>query len=70
LLQAGDHVNALRMFRLNVRVHPEYTNGWDSLGEAYTEAGDKANAIKAFEVVLAREPDNGRAREFLQRLRR
>ena len=69
-LRAGDRADALRVFRLNVRVHPEYTNGWDSLGEAYMEAGDKANAIKAFEVVIRREPDNGRAREFLERLRR
>jgi tetratricopeptide (TPR) repeat protein len=70
LLRAGDQIGALRVFRLNVRVHPDYVNGWDSLGEAYAETGDVANAIKAFEVVLAREPGNGRAREFLGRLRR
>ena len=70
LLRAGDRARALVVFRMNVRVHPEYTNGWDSLGEAYADAGDVANAIKAFEVVVAREPGNGRAREFLERLKR
>ena len=69
-LRAGDRARALAVFRMNVRVHPNYTNGWDSLGEAYAETGDVANAIKAFEVVLQREPANGRARELLARLRR
>jgi tetratricopeptide (TPR) repeat protein len=70
LLRAGNAAGALRVFRMNVRVHPDYTNGWDSLGEAYADSGDAANAIKAFEAVLAREPHNARAREFLARLRR
>jgi tetratricopeptide (TPR) repeat protein len=60
---------ALRTFRLNVRLHPEYLNGWDSLGEAYEEAGQIPAAIAAFEEVLKREPGNGRARAQLRRLR-
>jgi tetratricopeptide (TPR) repeat protein len=70
LVRAGDRMNALKVFRMNVRVHPTYTNGWDSLGETYADSGDVANAIKAFEQVLAREPNNGRARELLARLKR
>ncbi|HEY0303834.1 MAG TPA: tetratricopeptide repeat protein, partial [Longimicrobiales bacterium] len=69
-LRAGNAEVALRLFRLNVRVHPDYTNGWDSLGEAYAETGRRAEAIAAFEEVLRREPGNGRARELLERLRR
>ena len=68
-LRAGNAEAALKLFRLNVRVHPDYTNGWDSLGEAYAEAGRRAEAIAAFEEVLRREPGNGRAREFVERLR-
>jgi tetratricopeptide (TPR) repeat protein len=69
-LRAGNAEAALRLFRLNVRVHPDYTNGWDSLGEAYAEMGRRTEAIAAFEEVLRREPGNGRAREFIERLRR
>ena len=69
LLRAGDPVAALRVFRLNVRVHPDYANGWDSLGEAYADSGDRVNAIMAFEQLLKLEPNNGRAREFLLRLK-
>lgn len=69
-LRAHRMAEALRTFRLNVRLHPDYVNGWDSLGEAYEQAGQIAEAIAAFEQVLRREPGNGRAREFLARLRR
>ena len=68
-LRAGNAETALRLFRLNVRVHPDYTNGWDSLGEAYAETGRRTEAIAAFEEVLRRLPGNGRAREFIARLR-
>jgi tetratricopeptide (TPR) repeat protein len=68
-LRAGKTDAALALFRVNVRVHPDYTNGWDSLGEAYMEAGRRAEAIAAFEEVLTREPGNRRAREFIARLR-
>jgi hypothetical protein len=69
LLRAGQTEDALRVFRLNVRVHPDYANGWDSLGEAYEQVGNVREAIAAFERVLQLEPDNPRAREILQRLR-
>jgi tetratricopeptide (TPR) repeat protein len=68
-LNSGDMARALLTFRLNVRVHRDYTNGWDSLGEAYERAGMRAEAIAAFEEVLKREPSNARAREFIHRLR-
>ncbi|MGH7469466.1 MAG: tetratricopeptide repeat protein [Longimicrobiales bacterium] len=57
------------MFRLNLRVHPDYANGWDSLGETYQQTGRVSEAIAAFERVLQLEPHNARAREFLQRLK-
>ncbi|MEX2282188.1 MAG: tetratricopeptide repeat protein [Gemmatimonadota bacterium] len=69
-LRSHRMTEALRTFRLNVRVHPEYVNGWDSLGEAYEQAGQIAEAIAAFQEVLRREPNNGRAREILARLQR
>ena len=69
LLRAQRTEEALRTFRLNVRVHPQYANGWDSLGEAYEQAGRIQDAIGAFERVLQLEPHNGRAREYLNRLK-
>jgi Flp pilus assembly protein TadD len=69
LLNDGRVEDALRVFRLNVRVHPQYANGWDSLGEGYERAGRVEEAIAAFERVLQLEPHNPRARELLQRLK-
>jgi dienelactone hydrolase len=57
-LQAGRHKEAIELFTLNVEAHPESSNTYDSLGDAYFAAGDKAKAKeqakKALEV-LAKE---------------
>ena len=53
LLRAGRTDDAVAVFRANVEVHPEYANGWDSLGEAYEARGMRAEAAEAYRRAVA-----------------
>ena len=68
LLRDGREAEALSVFELNVRVHPRYANGWDSLGEAYVTAGRRDDAVRAFERALVIEPGLAPAQAWLRRL--
>jgi hypothetical protein len=69
LLREGRTRHAITCFELNVRAHPDYANGWDSLGEALAAAGERDRAIAAYERAVALDPHNSNAREWLRRLR-
>ncbi|MEE9207630.1 MAG: c-type cytochrome [Gemmatimonadota bacterium] len=60
---------ALRVFQLNSELHPESSNVWDSLAEAYMTIGDNAHAIEFYDKALAMDPTNDGARERLVELR-
>ncbi len=70
LLEAGKKDESIEVFRLAVLVFPRSANAFDSLGEAYMEAGDKSLAIKNYEKSLELDPDNRNAVEMLEKLRR
>ncbi len=59
LAQQGELDEAVRMFELNVKRHPEDPNAHDSLGEGYLMAGKKDAAIKAFKKSLSMDPPPG-----------
>ena len=44
LLQANHVKEAIEVFRANATQYPDSANVYDSLGEAYERAGDRANA--------------------------
>ncbi|MCU1278616.1 MAG: tetratricopeptide repeat protein [bacterium] len=44
---------AIALLRINVALYPDSMNTFDSLGEAYIRAGERANAISTFELGLA-----------------
>ncbi len=68
-LLRGDRVSeAVSVFELNVRTHPRYANGWDSLGEAYVKAGRREDAIRAFRQALAIQPGLAPSVQWLQQL--
>lgn len=67
-LNEGRIDDAISVFQLNVRVHPDYANGWDSLGEAYVRAHRRDDAIAAFRRALSIDPELAPAREWLRRL--
>jgi tetratricopeptide (TPR) repeat protein len=60
--------DAVAVFELNVDLHPEYANGYDSLAEAYMEGGDNERAIKYYRKSLELDPGNNNAVEMLERL--
>jgi CubicO group peptidase (beta-lactamase class C family) len=68
LLDAGQVKEAVEVFRLNVSLHPQSANAYDSLAEAYEAAGDKASAVKNFKRSLELNPKNNNAAEHLKRL--
>ena len=57
------------MFAYNVEAHPEYVNGFDSLGEAHFVAGDLDRALTLYEHVLAQDPSSRNASGMIRRIR-
>jgi tetratricopeptide (TPR) repeat protein len=61
---------AITVFQLNTERYPQSANVWDSLGEAYMNAGDKEKAIADYEKSLQLNPENQNAVDKLKELRR
>jgi uncharacterized membrane protein len=59
---------AIRILQLNVEAYPQSSNVYDSLGEAYMDDGDKAQAIANYQKSLQLNPKNGNAVLMLQKL--
>ena len=59
---------SIEIFKLNVFAFPKSANAFDSLGEAYLEAGNKDLAIENYKKSLLLDPDNRNAEEVLKRL--
>lgn len=67
-LREGRTEPAVAVFELNTRLHPDYANGWDSLGEVYVGAGRRDEAAAAFRRALSIEPNLASSRAWLHRL--
>lgn len=59
---------AIEIFKLNVFAFPKSANAFDSLGEAYLEAGNKKLAVENYKKSLLLNLQNENAREVLKRL--
>jgi CubicO group peptidase (beta-lactamase class C family) len=69
-LMRSDRVDgAIEVFKLNVKEYPDAWNPYDSLGEAYMEAGELDLAIENYEKSLELNPDNTNAVTMLERIR-
>ena len=68
LIQAHQLKHAIRVFQLNVEAYPQSDNTYDSLGEAYMNDGDKAQAIANYQRSLQINPRNTNAVKMLQKL--
>jgi len=68
LIGAGKMKEAMEIFKLNVDMHPESANVYDSLAEAYMNSGDTENAIKYYKKSLELNPENTNAKEILKKL--
>ena len=47
---------AIEIFKLNVELHTNSANAFDSLGEAYLKKGDKSNALSNYRKALELDP--------------
>jgi hypothetical protein len=56
---------ALAVLRLNVHVHPDYANGWDSLGDVLFRAGRHPEGLEAYRRAYELDPEVGRAAQVL-----
>jgi tetratricopeptide (TPR) repeat protein len=61
---------AVAIFNINVNLHPESANVYDSLGEAYTKIGDTLQAIENYEKSLSLDSGNIRAKNQLNKLKK
>ncbi|HEX9614312.1 MAG TPA: serine hydrolase, partial [Bacteroidota bacterium] len=68
LMQNGRLENALTIFKLNVSEYPESWNPYDSLAEAFMNAGNKELAIRNYQKSLELNPQNTNAVEMLKKL--
>jgi dienelactone hydrolase len=68
LLGQGKVKESIEIFKLNVEAFPEGFNTYDSLGEAYMNAGERELAIKNYKKSLELNPQNTNAVEMLKKL--
>ena len=61
--------NAIGIFEANVKQHPNSSNAYDSLGEAYMTAGNKESAIKNYERSIALNPNNESGKQMLEKIK-
>jgi len=68
LIRANKFTEAIRILQLNVEAYTQSSNVYDSLGEAYMNAGDKPQAIANYQKSLQLNPKNGGAVTMLKKL--
>jgi Predicted membrane protein (DUF2306)/Tetratricopeptide repeat len=68
LIRSNKLQQAVAILQLNVEAFPQSANVYDSLGEAYMDAGDKPQAIANYRKSLELNPKNRGAVVMLQRL--
>ncbi len=69
-IRENDFKNAIAVFKMNVALHPESDNVYDSLADAYMRSGDTIQAITNYKRALELNSGNKRAKEFLETYRK
>jgi tetratricopeptide (TPR) repeat protein len=69
LLASNRVDDAIEVFKMNVKLFPKAFNAYDSLGEAYSIAGNKELAIENYETSVKLNPDNENAKTVLKKLK-
>ena len=68
LIRAKKFKESIRILQLNVEAYPQSSNTYDSLGEAYLDDGNPAQAIANYQKSLQLNPKNRNAILVLQKL--
>ena len=69
LYDKKDSKAAIEVLRLNTEQFPKSFNVWDSLGEAYYQAGMREEAIRNYEKSLQLNPNNEGGKRMLEKIR-
>ena len=69
LMADGKVKEAIELFKVNVQLYPQSWNVYDSLGEAYANAGETALAIQNYEKSLQLNPKNEAGTAALAKLK-
>jgi CubicO group peptidase (beta-lactamase class C family) len=65
-----NYAAAIEVLKLNVEFYPDSWNVYDSLGEAYMNAGEKDLAIKNYKKSLELNPKNAGGQKMLEKLQK
>jgi len=68
LLSAKRIPEAIVIFEVNARNHPNSSNAYDSLGEAYANARDKQRALDAYRKSVELNPENTSAKHVIEQI--
>jgi hypothetical protein len=68
LLSAKRIPEAIVIFEVNARNHPNSSNAYDSLGEAYANARDKQRALDAYRKSVELNPENTSAKHMIEQI--
>lgn len=69
LLAQKNYAGALNVFKVNALLYPAMAGTYDSLGEAYMQAGNNGEAKKNYEKVLQLKPGDENAIKMLAQLK-
>jgi tetratricopeptide (TPR) repeat protein len=68
LLGAKKMKEAIEIFKLNVEAYPQAANPYDSLGEAYLQAGERALALQNYKKSVELNPQNAAAVQIIKNM--
>lgn len=67
-LSSNKITEAIEIFKLNIKAHPDSYNVYDSMGEAYMKNGDKQLAIDNYKKAIEINPNNINSHDMLEKL--
>jgi Tfp pilus assembly protein PilF len=67
-LRSAKTNDAIKMFEKNVQEHPDSSNAYDSLADAYAAVGNKELAIENYNKSLKINPKNQHATDELRKM--
>jgi len=69
LLESGKTMDAIEVFKANVRYYPKSADVYASLGDAYMRSGQRQLALENYEKSLALSPENRNTIEVVRKLK-
>jgi tetratricopeptide (TPR) repeat protein len=70
ILTVGDAAGAIQVFKINVDLHPNSANAYDSLGEGFLVLGDLEMAVENYKKSLKLDPESTNAKNMIESIRK